>query len=212
MLSPLVKECLASEKELHQLGQKSWYSLVSNLITNFGTNDMHTYFRKRDIGALVTNYATLHKNYAMQLIRGDNNTNGNKLRTYKHIKDNFEIEYYLMSPTLTWKEKRHIAKIRIGDHNLNIETGRHKRPKVPIEERKCSKCNKVENEIHFITECSLYNDLRDNYIANLINVCDSQEQKFIFLFTSKKDELLKCLAKYIEQAFEVRKEFTNKKD
>ena len=59
------------------------------------------------------------------------------------------MEPYLMSK-LNKREKKQISKFRVGDHNLRIETGRHCKPKTPIEKRTCCKCGSVEDEIHFL--------------------------------------------------------------
>ena len=44
-------------------------------------------------------------------------------------------------------------------HNLMIEFGRYNKPKpLPREEQICQNCNlnEVENEIHFLTQCTRY--------------------------------------------------------
>ena len=59
-----------------------------------------------------------------------------KLRTYKLFKLTSGMEPYLISnPRLSYIHA--IARFRISSHTLEIETGRHRRPKVPIEERTC---------------------------------------------------------------------------
>ena len=57
-----------------------------------------------------------------------------------------------------------INKFRLGNHKLRIETGRHTIPKTPINLRICLFChsNEVENEIHFLFSCQLYDGLRLN--------------------------------------------------
>ena len=42
------------------------------------------------------------------------------------------------------------------------------RNRIPIDERKCLTCNKLEDEFHFLLECSVYNDLRNQYIKGII--------------------------------------------
>ena len=42
-----------------------------------------------------------------------------------------------------------------------IEKGRHMRPRIECNERKCFICkNDVEDEIHFLTKCPLYDNER----------------------------------------------------
>ena len=49
-----------------------------------------------------------------------------------------------------------------GNYNLKIETGRFTIPKTPEELRICDHCNlnSVENEMHILFHCDVYNDLR----------------------------------------------------
>ena len=66
-------------------------------------------------------------NQALTISRG-----GNKLRTYDSIKLGFSIEPYLL--IIKDKEvRRSISKVRCGNHDLMIETGRYK--KQPVKER-----------------------------------------------------------------------------
>jgi hypothetical protein len=58
-----------------------------------------------------------------------------------------------------------LARFVTGSHNLEIECGRWSRPPVPRENRKCRCCNLnvVEDECHFVFECSLYQHLRHEF-------------------------------------------------
>ena len=62
------------------------------------------------------------------------------------------------------EHRRVASKFRIGNHNWKIEAGRFTIPKTPDHEdlRICDKCNlnSVENELHILFHCDLYNDLR----------------------------------------------------
>ena len=62
-----------------------------------------------------------------------------------------------------------MARLRISDHPLQIEAGRYNQ--TPPNNRLCTLCNsnRIENEVHFILECSLYNDMRNSFIS-AINV------------------------------------------
>ena len=93
---------------------------------------------------------------------------------------------------------------RCSNHSLLIETGRHS--KVDASDRKCSCCNKVEDEIHFSVECLLYDLTRNKFFKDFsinINGVDMKDA-FIRLFSSKKEKLLKQLAKFITACFEIR--------
>ena len=85
-----------------------------------------------------------------------------KLRTYAKIKHSVTMENYLLHNGLSWKQKSTLAKFRLSDHKLRIETGRHSRPRLPVEQRLCQRCNlqSVEDEIHFMIVCPYYEDLR----------------------------------------------------
>ena len=78
-----------------------------------------------------------------------NETSSNRL--YKHIKENFIFEPYL---NLINKAKRiHISKVRLSSHLFLVERGRWGTKKLRLEERKCEKCNVLEDEYHCLIEC-----------------------------------------------------------
>ena len=54
----------------------------------------------------------------------------------------------------------------ISNHKLRIETGRHCRPRLPREDRICQQCEskEIENEMHMLFKCSLYEKIRENFI------------------------------------------------
>ena len=59
-----------------------------------------------------------------------------------------------------------MAEIRVSAHNLEIERGRKNKPKsVPANERFCRNCKTmVEDEVHFISDCPIYESLRNEYL------------------------------------------------
>ena len=53
----------------------------------------------------------------------------------------------------------------MSSHRLEIEAGRWARPKsIPLDERKCRTCNKIEDEYHFVIECTLFKEIRSEFI------------------------------------------------
>jgi hypothetical protein len=74
--------------------------------------------------------------------------NGNKLRTYRNLKEKYETDTYLfldIDKTLI----KQFTQIKISNSNLMIELGRHN--KIDINNRMCTVWkNGVEDEYHFI--------------------------------------------------------------
>ena len=94
-------------------------------------------------------YEIFHQQWKLKL------EGSTKCDTYRLFKDKMKFEEYLLHPNR--KERIAMAKLRISDHKLMIEVGRHRRPVIAREERLCYMCkDKVEDEIHFLTECNIY--------------------------------------------------------
>lgn len=97
-----------------------------------------------------------------------------------------------------------MSRLRMSSHRLQVESGRwHKPASIPLPERKCIICNVLEDEFHFILECSVYKYLRSIYIRpyfwkrpNII--------KFKQLMTSTNKNTVRSLATFIFKSFEKR--------
>ena len=84
---------------------------------------------------------------------------GNKLRTYKLFKEAYDTELYVNSQILQKPYRSALAKFRCSVASLKIETGRYS--SLPVIERTCIHCEtEVEDEIHVITRCPLYQNIR----------------------------------------------------
>ena len=58
------------------------------------------------------------------------------------------------------------SRLRLSSHHLAIKTGRHAKPKIPIEQRFCtSRLDKIDDEYTFL--------LNVKNIKNLENICSS---------------------------------------
>jgi len=128
-----------------------------------------------------------------------------KLRTYKLFKTNYCLEPYLTS-NLPKKTYTNIARFRVSSHNLKIETGRHDKPKTPIEERKCDKCNgdEIEDELHCLIICSANVMPRielfkkaTNVIPNFFNL--NNVEQFKALMANKEPELIYALGNFLNK-------------
>ena len=111
------------------------------------------------------------------------------LKIYKIFKSEFKFEPYL-DIVKNRKYRIAVSKLRASSHMLEIERGRHTRPVTPVENRRCPECNVIENELHFVLECTINQDERlelfdkirnmDSYFSALHPV-----NKFVYLMNTK---------------------------
>ncbi len=114
----------------------------------------------------------------------------------------FKLQYYLKDITLT-KFRTAFARLKVSSHRLEIEAGRWNR--TPVEDRKCMMCRCLEDEYHFILECTMYADIRPIYIKNYYWRRPSMI-KFIELIQSENSIIVRNLGIYIYKAFQIRNE------
>ena len=89
--------------------------------------------------------------------------NSSRVRFYITI-SNFQFQKYLdILPSE--KYRKSLCLLRVSSHRLEVELGRWAKPnKIPLDNRKCRSCDVLEDEFHFILQCSRYQDLREIYI------------------------------------------------
>ena len=97
-----------------------------------------------------------------------------------------------------------------------VEKGRRFKPRVERNERFCFFCkDKIEDEIHFVTKCPLYNEERIKLYGSCRNnmreginfdLNPTDEQKFVFIVSCKNAVITKSLAIFLINAFKLRNE------
>ena len=120
-----------ADKELHESRAKSWFTFIEKYASkyNLSLNDF-------DIKA--------HQQGSNEYKSSDNN----KLYFLSNITENSGLQKYL-DLGLPQSKTKHITKLHISSHLLQIERGRHTRPKNIKRNRLCNNCNIVEDEVHF---------------------------------------------------------------
>ena len=124
------------------------------------------------------------------LCNGRNESNGNKLRTYRTYKTTLSTERYVKS-----NMRRHhwciLGQFRSCNLPLAIETGRFTKPKTSLNERLCrfSEASAIEDETYLLISCSFCGDLRHELFQNASNVNTnfesmSDSEKLIFLMNT----------------------------
>ena len=132
---------------------------------------------------------------------------GSKLRTYCLLKKEARREPYLKS-VKNVKDRISMTKFRLSNHELMIEKGRHL--KLEINERNCSFCNSLEDELHFLIDCPTYAPLRCdlfNAVEEKLNDVDfkSFERNTMLKYLLGNVEIAPLVAKYLCKTLELRK-------
>ena len=137
------------------------------------------------------------------------NSENSKLRTYAKLKTEIGREQYLDS-IKNIKDRTALTKIRLSNHELMIEKGRH----LDLQEhqRLCPFCdNKIENEQHFVIECPTYNVLRQKLFHDIAENNNefnelNEFEKFCFLLTAKDaGDLISEYLEYLNKTLQIRK-------
>ena len=128
--------------------------------------------------------------------------NSSRALMYKRI-SNFRFQPYLDCFNIN-KFCQSFTRLRVSSHRLLIEAGRWVRPNnIPLDDRKCMICNKLEDEFHFIIECSIYTDLRKQYIPRKYWIRPNM-LKFIELMNSENKKIVQNLGIFTFNAFKLR--------
>lgn len=185
---------------------KNWCSLLRDLLCRLGFHDAWLF---QDVGNSNIFLSLVKQRLKDQFLRNWNFSISaiSRADLYKHMHTSgFRFQPYLDVLTID-KFRIALTKLRLSSHRLLIETGRWEKPNIiPRDQRLCRNCNVLEDEFHFVCECSLYNDLRCQYIPFYYRRRPSM-YKFIEMLTSENAKLLKCLSTFISKAFEVRNLF-----
>ena len=126
-----------------------------------------------------------------------------KLCLYKDYTLYYEHETYLNCLNIR-KFKHTLSKLRSRCHNLEIEVGRYHG--LPRHDRLCRLCkDEVENEIHFMLQCPVYEILRQKYLPRKYYIFPN-ENKFNILKSSHSETVIHNVATYLYYAFKLRQE------
>ena len=126
---------------------------------------------------------------------------------YASHKLKYEQETYLDCITIK-KHRVSLAKLRMSDHQLNIQKGRHTRPTTPRHLRFCEFCkDELEDEAHFMFECQNDNELKSLLVEKIISKfpdfaeITNRHLKYKFLMNLKDPDLLKSLGYIVNTLF-----------
>ena len=207
----LTRKALEISIGLSSSGYNSWMSRVKRKLLHLGFNIDFILPTPDEVLSRLHDQVSQKLRADINSTQGSTPSGGNKLRTYRLIKSNtLEPESYLSvisNPTV----RQAFTKLRISDHKLSIETGRHCKPPKPLEDRTCPLCNSqsLEDEIHFLIHCSAYRQLRSTLfeVAMTSNgnfIFLSSKDKFIFLMCNTDRTIIKHTGHFIYRAMQLR--------
>ena len=100
-----------------------------------------------------------------------------------------------------------MTKFRLSNHKLMIEKGRHQNTHKEL--RICPFCTKVEDEIHFLTNCHTFRYIRAalfkkvEEVSQLRNIKE-MEANSLFKLLLERENTLQIVAKYLTKTMELR--------
>ena len=136
-------------------------------------------------------------------------TASKKLDFYRTFKQDFSVSSYI-DILRNRGTRKSFVKFYLSNHKLCIESGRHRRPVLPREERIRAVCknNEIEDEAHMLFSCTLYNTLREQFLIkqqHILNTAfDNYDYWLNILFTTENKASIRTTARYISQCFLLR--------
>lgn len=180
----------------------NWVSLLKNLLLTHGFADV--WYRQ---GAENQNIFLSEFKQRLKDNYGQNCNieleNSSRAKHYILYYEQFTFATYLKNVDFE-SHRVALCRFRTGNHRLAIETGRwHKPNPIPLPDRKCIFCNKLEDEYHFLLECSLYKDLRKIYVPKYVYNRPNME-KFKYIMSTENIKIMQKLATFVYKAFKIR--------
>ena len=106
---------------------------------------------------------------------------------------------------LSRRQRSLLAQLRLGILPLKLETGRFRR--LTVEQRVCELCNSnsVEDELHFLFNCSIYEEVQ-RVLFTQVEYCNVNLRQFSNLdkFKQMMQSSIFPLCKYIDSAWNIR--------
>lgn len=181
--------------------KNNWARMVKNLLGSLGFNEV---WLQQGVGDEKLFLKIVKQRLRDNFIQTWNAEINQSTRSifYRNIAD-FKYQDYLDAVKVK-KFRNALSRLRVSSHRLEVETGRWNRPqRIEYVERKCRICNKLEDEFHFVFECSAFESIRKTYISRYFRVRPNMF-KCIELFTSSNSKNINKLASYVYRAFEKR--------
>ena len=135
-----------------------------------------------------------------------------KLHLFREVTHTPKPARYLSSLT-NRNERSLFSKLRLGTLKLEVETGRHEKPKIDKSKRFCKLCNlnKIGNECHFLFDCPSLRGTRKPLLENITNshhhlthLSSVEKAKYLFFNNHIDNSTLSSASTLLWELFEKR--------
>ena len=179
----------------------SWPIAIKNTFSNVGQLDLFlsNETRRKPASKLFFDRASdiFHQEAFSEIHRGES-----KLRTYAKLKTKIGLENYLLNLS-NIEDRISLTKIRLSNHKLNIEVGRH--GKIPKNERYCPFCpTLIEDEMHFLLLCPAYSTNRAELLDEVNRGMQQMDQESLFAFLMTNSDIIHITANFLKTAIHIR--------
>ena len=201
-INPLLKEAFILSKLLDSSGTYSWYTFIKSFLNDNILHKIENCTNSKEV-KIVKPFIkeVIQDQYKTLLVDKIKSYDENsKLFLYKTLKLSLDKEFYLSNHNFSLKKC--FTKLRVSDHNLEIERGRYFN--IPREERKCKFCGTLDNEEHFLLYCHKNKNLRKCLFENLN--WDRENLTVLNLLNPKSNEHVKLIGSFLKQSLELRAE------
>ena len=182
--------------------KQNWAGLVKQLLENLGFANV---WINQDVGSeelFLAQVKTRLRDIFIQNWR-TRLTNSSRADLYIHVTNMFEYKMYLNVITVE-KFRMSLSRLRCSSHRLHIESGRwHKAVAIPRPHRTCFACEDIDNELHFVLVCPVYDELRKAYIPEYFYVNPSNF-KFVELLNCDNTDIVVKFGMYVNKALLLR--------
>ena len=181
----------------YEYGEKNKQCWAFQVRSILYTNGFGYIWENQNYG-INTHFMTTLKNRLIDSFWQTNNAEIQSLsinRLYRHL--SIDSNWYLINMPNNYIRIA-LSQFRLGSHHLSIERGRWNNTEYV--ERKCTMCEVIEDEYHFVIECVKFHDLRIKYLPKVLYTKPSMF-KFINYLNSKDENSLRKIGLYLHYAF-----------
>ena len=182
-----------------------WTIKVHKLLNSLGFSFL---INKNDLLEVNMKHVKLRIKDILMQKQNSNLKSNSKLSFFLEVYKLGERPFYV-DKLINLTDRSMICRLKTSSHQLMIEKGRHLQ--IPTTERICPICNiSVEDELHFLFNCSGFNSQRDIFNNKISSICKtytnlSNKQKLNIIFNRKLYCIMKMSSNFISDCLEIRK-------